>query len=188
MKHLEYKVYFLRIALASPVLGKLRRFAMPQTIEDHSFCFNSISKLDALEVLTDLGICYAFNSDSELFDQRTFVALRCLIFYSKKIFICRVSPDFLDYRTITSECDESFASSLKTFEIDMYAELERTCDNRDGSFRIHQPEAFSSGEFFELRHFSFTRILLDPKITTTDNALRKYSPEMYVQIREIQLI
>lgn len=65
----------------------------------------------------------------------------------------------------------------------MHVENEFLCKTRDGGLKIHNPEVWLSGSFFEFRLFSFTRIFLNPKIITTSDALRKYSPKMWVQFK-----
>lgn len=172
--------FLYSIKLVSPVMGKLRHFAMPRKIEDQSFCFSGLTEVDFQEVLTDRGICYAFNSDAKLLTKTSqFVSVECLnLFFKFKIFF-RVSLDFFESQTITSKCkDQILISKAKTFTIDSNEKYVVSCSSHTVSLKIHGPDDFSSSNFFDVRNFAFTRILLNPKITTTDDALRKYSPNM----------
>lgn len=93
--------------MTSLVLEKLRTFAMQENIYNHRFCLSGMSKFDSLEVLTDLGICYAFNSGFALFDQRTFVALRSIFYILSKSYL------FAEFQKILSVIEPSHLNAMK---------------------------------------------------------------------------
>lgn len=101
-------------------------------------------------------------------------------FYIKD-FLSRVSLDFLGPQTITSQCkDKISASKVKTFTVETNDYHKLVCHNDEGasSASIHNAFEFSSSHFFDLQHAILLRVLVNPKITTTDDALRKYNPKM----------
>lgn len=73
---------------------------------------------------------------------------------------------------------------MKTFSIETNDIYKVLChaDEGSSSFSIQSQDEFLSGNFLDLGNSVFTRILMNPKIMTTDDALRKYSPKMLFKI------
>lgn len=95
--------------------------------------------------------------------------------------VIRVGKDFVDTQSYTAECkDQSAIFETKSLNInvkDRYDEL-YCCPTTYGFFVVNDlNEYFSEKKSYLMRNTN-TRVVLRPKITTTDESLRRYSPKL----------
>lgn len=98
----------------------------------------------------------------------------------------RVGSDFAGTKTYSTVCnDQNALLKTRTLKIDIKDNQSKICCRTTTvSFNVHNKDAVFLNENNVIDSGTHTRIILRPKITTTDESLRKYDPKMWVRKTE----
>lgn len=165
--------------LIPPLLDKLRVFSRPEVIENGSFCYNGLSEIEFTEILTGIGVCFIINFDLKNLNNERFI----FKFFSSErnfsLLFCSVSRDFLGSRKLTGKCKNLETSRLsKTLMMNFNLSRLEKCSRYVGDLILQDSNSFEFLASLSFVDKLFSTVNLKPKILTTDESLRKYSPEV----------
>lgn len=98
--------------------------------------------------------------------------------------LIRVGQDFVDGQVYTADCkDQSAIFETKSLNVNVQDRYdEKSCCSTTYGFLVvnNLHEYFSEKKTYLLLNTN-TRVILRPKITTTDESLRRFSPKLWVE-------
>ena len=148
-------------------------------MQEQSFCWSESSQISFSPILTKNGLCYTFNGMKSFLNQKMY-DFQYALFLIQNAKNFRIAFDFLDKNPVTVNCkNEKRLRSKKSLTIEVLNHQNKSCLNPFGTVMIHRPDELQSDRKHVFLHETKSaKIILRPKITTTDESLRRLRPEI----------
>lgn len=164
--------------LSLPLMPKLRHFDRSFMIENQSYCFNNKKNLEFTEILTFEGICYRFNFDYRIFNKETWVSQFPQKFSKNVTKFFSVSSDFSKVKKFVGRCrSDKVILQSHTLNIELQTYRKDYCKHIFGSIDVRNHIEFAFEPKQHVDASLSTSIIVRPVITSTDESLRKFSPQ-----------